>query len=280
MILPAPMASAAAVEAPRLLRLLRIAWIFAAVLGFLALAALVLATRADRRVRSVEQELVLRQQDSGAKAAEAQLVAKQAQDAARDAGAKVALLEARVAEVAAQRSRLEELMQSLSRSREDNVLLEVESMVRGAVQQAAVTGRVEPVVAALKQADERLGRQSQPRFEKVRRAIARDLDRIKSASIADVATLTIQLDEAARMIDELPLLSDAMSSRGSSATPGETEPRRDGLAMSAKGFPPGSSSTFPPRPLGAASGVTGSRVIASSPTPGRVGFGRHPGGIG
>jgi uroporphyrin-3 C-methyltransferase len=201
----------------RLARQLRAAWLVAALLAVLAVASLVLAVRADRRIRSVEQELVLRQQESGKQASEAQLFGKQAQDTARDAAAKVALLEARLGEVAMQRSQLEELMQSMSRSRDENVLMEVEAAVRGAIQQAAVTGRVEPLVAALRQADERLSRQSQPRFENLRRAMARDLNKIKNASIPDIATLSIKLDEAVRMVDELPLLADAALARAGAA---------------------------------------------------------------
>jgi uroporphyrin-3 C-methyltransferase len=177
----------------------------------LAVVALGLAWKADRRMRSVEQALVLRQQESAALSSEARLLAKQAQESAREAAAKAALLEARVAESALQRSQLEELMQSLSRSRDENLLGDVEAAIRVASQQTAITGSAEPLVAALKQSDERLARYNQPRLEGVRRAIARDLDRIRAATVADISTLTIKLDEAIRMIDELPLLSSAQA---------------------------------------------------------------------
>ena len=58
----------------------------------------------------------------------------------------MALLEARVAEVALQRSQLEDLIQSLSRSRDENVLADVEAAIRVALQQAAITGSAEPLV--------------------------------------------------------------------------------------------------------------------------------------
>src|SRR5947208_12902612 len=94
------------------------AWIVGAILFLLAVVALGLAWRADQRVRRIEQELVQRQQDSAGQSAEARQAARQAQESVRGNEAKVALLEARVAEVALQRSQLEELMQSLSRSRD------------------------------------------------------------------------------------------------------------------------------------------------------------------
>jgi len=185
------------------------------VLAVVCIAALTLAWDTQRRVRSFEQELVKRQQDSQSQSSEARLLARQSQDASREAAAKVALLEARLSEVALQRSQVEELMQALSRSRDENVVADMEAAVRVALQQSAITGSAEPLVAALSQIDERLARYNQPRLERVRRAVARDLERVKAIGVADVASLSIRLDEAVRLVDELPLLAVA-------------EPRRSG----------------------------------------------------
>ena len=103
--------------------------------------------------------------------------------------------------------RRQDLIQSLSRSRDENVLGDIEQAVRVALQQTAITGSAEPLVATLKQADERLARYSQPRLEGVRRAIARDLDRVKSTNVTDISSLGIKLDEAVRMVDDLPLVA-------------------------------------------------------------------------
>ncbi|WP_374365887.1 uroporphyrinogen-III C-methyltransferase [Piscinibacter sp.] len=183
--------------------------VVAGVLLVASVVALALAWRADQRVGSLEQELVRRQQDSAKQAVEAQMLAKQANEGMGAAAAKVALLEARVAEVALQRTQLEDLIQSLSRSRDENLLVDIEAALRMAIQQGAITGSTEPLVLVLRQSDERLARYSQPRLEGVRRAIARDLDRVKSAGALDIASLTIKLDEAMRMVDELPLLATA-----------------------------------------------------------------------
>ena len=106
-----------------------------------------------------------------------------------------------------QRSQLEDLIQSLSRSRDENILVDVEAAIRVALQQAAITGSAEPLVSTLKQSDERLARYNQPRLEGVRRAIVRDLDRVKAVSVTDISSLGIKLDEAIRMVDELPLVA-------------------------------------------------------------------------
>ena len=192
----------------------RWSWLVAVLLALLSIVALSFAWSANQRVRSSERELVKRQQDSADRIAEATLLARQAQDGMRDATAKVALLEARLNEVALQRGQLEDLIQSVARSRDENLVSDIESAMRAAMQQAALTGSAEPLVSTLKQSDERLARSNQPRLESVRRAIARDIDRAKAESVADVATLSIKVDEVVRMIDELPLLS-------------ASEPRRD-----------------------------------------------------
>lgn len=231
---PSPRAAIDAAEAgrSRLPRGLSLAMLLLAVL---AIIAIVFAWRADQRVRGSERELVQRQQASAVQATEAALLARQAQESARDAAAKVALLEARLNEVAVQRGQLEALAQSVARSRDENLVADSEATLRAGLQQGALTGSAEPVVAALKQIDDRFARADQPRLEPVRRAIASDLDRVKAASIADVGTLSIRLDEVVRLVDELPLLS-------------ASEPRRDFTRSAADAAPapaaPASASGF------------------------------------
>lgn len=190
----------------------------AAMLAVVAGVSLTVAWKTSQRVKVIEKELVQRIEESQAQAGESRLLAKQSQDTVLAAAAKVTLLEARVAEVAIQRTQLEDLMRSLSRSRDENLLVDIDAGLRVAMQQAALTGSAEPLVAMLKQADERLTRYDQPRLEGVRRAIARDLDRVKSVAAPDIPSLSIKLDEAVRLIDELPLLSSA-EARTSAAVP-------------------------------------------------------------
>lgn len=199
----------------------------AAILAVLAGVSLTIAWKTQQRVKSIEKELVRRLEDNQQQASEARMLAKQSQDNVLAAAAKVALLEARVAEVAVQRSQLEDLMQSLSRSRDENLLVDIDAGIRVAMQQTAITGSAEPLVAMLKQADERLAKYNQPRLEGVRRAIARDLDRVKTVGVTDIPTLNIKLDEAVRLIDELPLLSNSEPRPGTSKAKSITAPVPD-----------------------------------------------------
>jgi uroporphyrin-3 C-methyltransferase len=179
------------------------------VLAVVAALAFYVSWQTQQRVLTLEQELARRQQIIAEQASEARVLARQAQDVSRETAAKSALLDARVAEVALQRGQLEELIQSLSRSRDENLVTDIEAAIRVALQQTAITGSAEPLVASLHAAEDRLARVNQPRLEGVRRAVVRDLDRVRSASVTDIASLLIKIDEVVRLVDDLPLLSVA-----------------------------------------------------------------------
>ncbi len=189
----------------------RVAWVVTALVlllfSALAVGAGVLAWNTQKRVKSLETELVKRQRDSSSEAAEARVLARQAETAARESSARVALMEARVAESTAQRSQIEELLQTLARSRDENVLAELESSIRVAQQQSAITGSAQPLVLVLKQADERLARIDQPRLERLRRAVAQDLEAVRNAGSVDIGSLAVRIDEVIRKVDDLPLLA-------------------------------------------------------------------------
>jgi uroporphyrin-3 C-methyltransferase len=173
--------------------------------GALAAGGLLASGLLWQKLGNIQEELARRSLDSGAQSIEARTLARQAQEATRELSARLAIQETRISEVSLQRTQLEELMQSLSRSRDENLVVDVESALRLAQQQAQLTGSAEPLLAALKSADQRLARAAQPRLNPLQRAIARDMDRIKAATLTDVPVLMLKLDELARMADELPV---------------------------------------------------------------------------
>jgi uroporphyrin-III C-methyltransferase len=173
----------------------------------MAVAAVALGTSILlwQKLSNMQEQLARQSQDAGNNAVEARALAKQAHEVARESAARQAVLETRLGEVALQRSQVEELVQSMSRSRDENMLVDIESGLRLAYQQAQLTGSVEPLLTALRSADQRLERGGQPRLSRVRAAVARDIERIRSSSVADVPSLLARLDELARQVDELPL---------------------------------------------------------------------------
>ncbi len=168
-------------------------------------AALVVSGLLWQKLGNIQEELARRSLDSGAQAIEARTLAKAAQDSTRELAARLALQENRISEVSLQRTQLEELMQSLSRSRDENLVVDIESALRLAQQQAQLTGSAVPLVAAMTSASQRLQRAAQPRLNPLQRALTKDLERIKAASLTDVPVLMIKIDELTRMADELPV---------------------------------------------------------------------------
>lgn len=193
-------------------------------------AALLSSVMLWQRLSSIQQQLARQSADSGANAIEARALARQAQDVARDMAARQALMESRLSEVALQRSQLEDLMQSLSRSRDENLVVDVESSLRLAQQQTQLTGSPEPLLAALRTADQRIERAAQPRLARVRSAIARDTNRIRSASVTDVPGLLVRIDDIVRQVDELPL-ANAVPARSVNEPPRPVAPTASPAAV-------------------------------------------------
>ncbi len=179
----------------------RVAWIGT----FLATAALVVGVLVWQRLNNIQENLARQSADAAMTAAAAQATAKQAQELAIETAAKLAVTEVRLSEVSLQRTQLEELMQSLSRSRDENLVVDIESAIRLAQQQAQLTGSVEPLSAALKSAEQRVIRAAQPRLAPLLRAITRDIARIKATVLADTPALLVKLDELALLADEVPV---------------------------------------------------------------------------
>ena len=185
------------------------AWVWtAAVLGVAATVAIISSVFLWLRLSNIQQQLALQSADSRSQAVEARTLARNAEDASRDTASRMSVLEARVGEVALQRGQLEELMQSLSRNRDDNLVGDLEGAIRFAMQQTQLSGSADPLVSALKIAQQRVAASAQPRLAPLERAIARDLDRIAASKSLDTAGLLARMDDLLRQVDELPLQND------------------------------------------------------------------------
>lgn len=188
-------------------------------LALVAAAGLLGSILLWQKLATIQEGLARRSIDSSAQSIEARTLAREAQESTRALSARLALQETRISEVSLQRTQLEELMQSLSRSRDENLVVDVESDLRLAQQQAQLTGSAEPLLAALKSADLRLQRAAQPRLNPLQRAIAHDMDRIRSTSVTDVPSLMIKLDELVRLVDDLPLANAMVANNAPQTAP-------------------------------------------------------------
>jgi uroporphyrin-3 C-methyltransferase len=159
------------------------------------------------KLSGIQEQLARQSADTGSQAVEARVTSKQAEELARETAARLSVTDAKLSEVSLQRSQLEELMQSLSRSRDENLVVDIESAIRLAQQQAQLTGSVQPLLAALNSAEQRLTKVAQPRLAPVLRAVTRDIERIKATAVADTPALLFKLDELVRAVDILPLVN-------------------------------------------------------------------------
>lgn len=182
----------------------------------LATVGLVVAVLLWQRLNLTQQELSKRSQDAGVQAGQARSMAEQSQQVTQTLQARLTLAEARLSEVGLQRSQLDELMASLTRSRDDTLVHDLGSNLRLAHQQAQLTGSLAPLVAALQSADERIARAAQPRLNPVQRAIARDLERLQLAPLNDVTAAVMRIDELSRQVDDWPLINAQALVRSSS----------------------------------------------------------------
>ena len=195
----------------------------------LSAAALLVGLLLWQRLSGIQEELARRSLDAGAQAVSARTMAQQAQEISRDMAARVSALELRLSEVSMQRQQLDELMQSLSRSRDENLVVDIESALRLAQQQAQLTGSAEPLLAALRTAEQRLQRAAQPRLNPVLRAIAQDSERIKAAAVTDIPALLVKIDELSRLLDDLPVANGAVPEPPPAAAAPAGKAREPGL---------------------------------------------------
>jgi uroporphyrin-3 C-methyltransferase len=126
----------------------------------------------------------------------------------RDAQAKITLLEARLAESQAQQAALEALYRDLAPSRDEIALSEIEQVLLVANQQLQLAGNVGSALTALQLAEVKLQRLDRPQFVPLRRALARDVDRLKAVPYVDVAGMSLKLDQALGAVDSLTLAMD------------------------------------------------------------------------
>ncbi|MCX7892905.1 MAG: uroporphyrinogen-III C-methyltransferase [Burkholderiales bacterium] len=180
-------------------------------------------TRGD--LDRMREELALRLRDADGEARAARLAARDAENLAREAERRLDALEAKVGETLSQQLALEAMYQELSRGREDWVLAEIDQTLSIAARELQLAGNVSAALAALAAAEARLARLDKAQYPQLRRAIARDAERLRAAPALDIAGLTARLDQLAASVDGLPLLAE-----------GRPQPERDGEAAAADGW--------------------------------------------
>jgi len=204
----APLVPQLAVQKPEPAVLPAARWVWPVLLAFVA-ALVVMAWWLNSRLYATQSEIAQRLQAATTNSIEAKTLTKQASDAVRDLTARIAVLESRQQDFAAQRQALETLYEDFAKSRDQARLSETGQLIALAQQQAQLIGNVQPLMATLQSADVRLARSPNPKAQILRRAVQADLTRLRSAVTPDIAAAAHKLNDLAALVDELRLVSSA-----------------------------------------------------------------------
>jgi uroporphyrin-3 C-methyltransferase len=190
------------------------AWLLVLIaIGLAAALAALSWIDARHRIGATQDELARRLRDIESDSREARSVARQAQEALREAQARIGQLETRLAESQSQQLALEALYQELSRNRDEWQLAEIEQVLAIASQQLQLAGNVRAALLALQLAEARLARADRPQFVPIRRALARDIDRLKSLPAVDFPAMSVRIDGVIAAVDSLPLAFEERGER-------------------------------------------------------------------
>jgi uroporphyrin-3 C-methyltransferase len=184
--------------------------------GWLAVVALILATGAIgfsavnwKNYGGLRVAVGERVQAAEAESAQLRQLSSDTVTQLNAAQARVTALEQRVSELNLQRTQLEELMLSVSRSRDDTLVQDLISSLHFAAQQSQLTGTTQPNIAALQAGIERIESASNPRLSGVRDAMRQDLTALQGAANSDVSVIVRQLAVLSREIDSLQMRDTA-----------------------------------------------------------------------
>lgn len=161
------------------------------------------------RVSQTQEQLARRLVEGATQLRDARTLAEGAQQSLQAQANKMAVLESRLAELTAQQAALEGLYQEVSRGRDEWLLAEVDQLIGLAAQQLQFAGNVQGAVAVLSNADARLARSERPQFANLRKALAKDLQKLRSVPLVDVAGIALRIENVALAADKMTLAFEA-----------------------------------------------------------------------
>ena len=176
-----------------------------------------------QRLAANEQEMLERLAQAAAASQEERGVQRQLREQIESLQGKLGAMEDKLHEYESQSATLQTLYENMSRGREESALIEVEHAVTLAGQQLQLAGNVPAAILALQSADARLARLDQGRFLPLRKALAKDLERLNALPLVDLPGISLRLEQIVVGVDKLPL--------GSYGRPSEKAENGDGAEV-------------------------------------------------
>jgi len=165
----------------------------------------------QNQISTLREEVARRLLTADTTSSETKILAKNVQETAKEIQTKVILLEGKQSEAQSQQLALEQLYQDLSKNRDEWALAEIEQVLSTASQQLQLAGNVPGALIALQNADSRLAKSDKPQFITIRRAIAKDIEKLKSLPSLDLPGIALRLDSVIAQVDRMPLWVDEKS---------------------------------------------------------------------
>ena len=165
-------------------------------------------------LKELRQDVAKKLGEGDTLAKESRVIAEQAREASTEAQVKFGVVESRIAESQNQQIALESLYQELSRNRDEWAYADIEQSLIIASQQLQLAGNVKAALIALQNADARLQRMERPQLIPLRKAIARDIERLKALPHVDTVGISVRLDNVISAIDTLPLAMEVRPPEG------------------------------------------------------------------
>jgi uroporphyrin-3 C-methyltransferase/uroporphyrinogen III methyltransferase/synthase len=196
-----------------------------AVVAVLAVLLAAQAWSTHSRINGLRADMARSLQKGDATASQTAALAREVSEQAKELQVKVGVLESRQTEAQTQQLALEQMYQDLSKNRDEWALAEIEQVLSTASQQLQLAGNVQGALIALANADRSLSRSDKPQFINIRRAIARDIEKLKALPAVDQAGVALRLDNVIAQVDALPLLSDEKPALPAAGAPVLPAPR-------------------------------------------------------
>jgi uroporphyrin-III C-methyltransferase len=218
-------------------------WHLRGVRAWFALAAVIAGVlgwqwvETRQRIVDTQQEVAKRLSDGAGQINALRELTWQGKETMQALQSRLVVLEARLADFQSQQAALEGLYQELARGRDEWLLSEVEQLVGLASQQLQLAGNVQAAILALNNADARLARSDRPQFITLRKAIDRDLQRLRSTPLIDLQGLSLKVENVILAVDQMGTAFDARPGAATGKSRSEAKPESKDVKDAKDGKP-------------------------------------------
>ncbi len=171
------------------------------------------------QIENLQQEFESRMVEMDASNKELRNISTRAREKREETETRFKLLETNLTESISRQVALERLYQDLAPNHDEVTMEEVEQLLLIANQQLQLANNVKSALIAMQEADVRLQRINHPQLSPLRKALARDLNLLKTLPNVDTMEISLRLESLAETVDKLPLAMEIRPSKTNAVPP-------------------------------------------------------------